>query len=66
MATREEIDGIIDDVRRTMDAMLALTEQKIAELIRTVDEAYRARIEALDDAMIELQDRRSDQERPLN
>jgi hypothetical protein len=64
--TQDQLSEILEEVRRTMDEMVALTERKVADLVRTVDEAYRARIDALDDAMIELQDRRSDQERPLN
>jgi hypothetical protein len=61
--TQDQLNEILEEVRRTMDEMVALTERKVADLVRTVDEAYRARIAEID----KLQERRSDRTfGPLN
>jgi hypothetical protein len=55
MTTRDEI---LDEVKRALDDMITLTEQKVAELIELFDAVCRRRITELDDAIDKLQERR--------
>jgi hypothetical protein len=62
--TQDQLNEILEEVRRTMDEMVALTERKVVDLVRTVDEAYRARVDALDDVIARMQQGRSDKRLP--
>jgi hypothetical protein len=66
MATHEELEEIFASVRCMLNEVLAVTEAKMGDLVRMFDAAYARRLEEIDDAISKLQQRRRDEERPLN
>jgi hypothetical protein len=57
-------DEIIVEARRMLDDIMALTEARVAELVRAFGEVYRQRIAEIDEVMSKLPRRRGDEGLP--